>query len=110
MILTDSIILFFLILLSAFFSGSETAFMNLKVHRKSIPAHLKAILKDEQLFLTSVLSANTVVNISIAVISTYLTSYIFANCIDFLIAIFLGTISPKTKMIIPTKNTSKIHK
>jgi len=77
MILTDSIILFFLILLSAFFSGSETAFMNLKVHRKSIPAHLKAILKDEQLFLTSVLSANTVVNISIAVISTYLTSYIF---------------------------------
>ena len=54
MILTDSIILFFLILLSAFFSGSETAFMNLKIHRKSIPAHLKAILKDEQLFLTSV--------------------------------------------------------
>ena len=77
MILTDSVILVFLILLSAFISGSETAFMNLKVHRKSIPAHLKAILKDEQLFLTSVLSANTVVNISIAVISTYLTSYIF---------------------------------
>ena len=51
MILTNSIILFFLILLSAFFSGSETAFMNLKVHRKSIPARLKAILKDEQFFL-----------------------------------------------------------
>ncbi len=77
MIIADYIILFFLILLSAFFSGSETAFMNLKVHRKNIPSHLKMILKDEQLFLTSVLSANTVVNISIAVMSTYMTSEIF---------------------------------
>ena len=77
MIVYDCIILFFLILFSAFFSGSETAFMNLKIHRKNIPINLKAILKDEQLFLTSVLSANTIVNISIAVISTYLASDIF---------------------------------
>ena len=75
----DYIILFFLIALSAFFSGSETAFMNLKTHRKNMPSYLKLILKDEQLFLTSVLSANTIVNISIAVISTYLASNIFKN-------------------------------
>ena len=75
--IADFIILLFLILFSAFFSGSETAFMNLKVHRKSMPSYLKLILKDEQLFLISILSANTIVNISIAVISTYLTSDIF---------------------------------
>jgi len=65
----DYFILILLIILSAFFSGSETAFMNLKLHRKGMPNHLKLILKDEKLFLTSILSANTVVNISIAVIS-----------------------------------------
>ncbi len=75
--IADFIILLLLILFSAFFSGSETAFMNLKVHRKSMPSYLKRILKDEQLFLISILSANTIVNISIAVISTYLTSDIF---------------------------------
>ena len=62
------IILIILILLSAFFSGSETAFMNLKLHRKGMPLHVKSILRNEKLFLTSVLSANTVVNISIAVL------------------------------------------
>ena len=62
-----------LIILSAFFSGSETAFMNLKLHRKGVPAHLKAILNNEKLFLTSVLSANTVVNISIAVLAAQFT-------------------------------------
>ena len=59
----DYIILIGLLLLSAFFSGSETAFMNLKLHRKGIPKRFKAILKNEKLFLTSVLSANTIVNI-----------------------------------------------
>ena len=67
------VILIILIFLSAFFSGSETAFMNLKLHRKGMPAHLKAILNNEKLFLTSVLSANTVVNISIAVLAAQFT-------------------------------------
>mgnify|MGYP001278845533 CR=1 FL=1 len=69
----DYIILIGLLLLSAFFSGSETAFMNLKLHRKGIPKRFKAILKNEKLFLTSVLSANTIVNISIAVKCVQLT-------------------------------------
>ena len=73
----DYIILILLLFLSAFFSGSETAFMSLKVHRKNVPNHLKLILKDSKMFLTSVLSANTIVNISIAVFSTYLTRSIF---------------------------------
>ena len=67
------ILLIILVFLSAFFSGSETAFMNLKLHRKGMPLHLKLILNNEKLFLTSVLSANTVVNISIAVLSAQFT-------------------------------------
>ena len=71
--LTIFAILTVLIILSAFFSGSETAFMNLKLHRKGVPAHLKEILNNEKLFLTSVLSANNVVNISIAVLAAQFT-------------------------------------
>ena len=73
----DYLILILLLFLSAFFSGSETAFMSLKLHRKNVPDHLKLILKDSKMFLTSVLSANTIVNISIAVFSTYLTRSLF---------------------------------
>ena len=69
--------LILLLILSAFFSGSETAFMNLKLHRKGIPKRFRAILKNEKLFLTSVLSANTIVNISIAVICVQLTKDFF---------------------------------
>ena len=70
----DYMILILLLFLSAFFSGSETAFMNLKLHRKGIPSRFKTILKNEKLFLTSVLSANTIVNISIAVKCVQLTT------------------------------------
>ena len=72
--LIDCMILILLLFLSAFFSGSETAFMNLKLHRKGIPSLFKTILKNEKLFLTSVLSANTIVNISIAVKCVQLTT------------------------------------
>ena len=73
MLISDFLILFILLILSAFFSGSETAFMNLKLHRKGISSKFKSILKNEELFLTSVLIANTVINISIAVICIKLT-------------------------------------
>ena len=73
----DYIILILLLFLSAFFSGSETAFMSLKLHRKNVPTRIKKILEDSRIFLTSVLSANTIVNISIAVFSTYLAKDIF---------------------------------
>ena len=75
----DYIILILLLFLSAFFSGSETAFMSLKLHRKNVPNRIKKILEDSRIFLTSVLSANTIVNISIAVFSTYLAKDIFKN-------------------------------
>ena len=102
------IVLIILILLSAFFSGSETAFMNLKLHRKGMPLHVKAILKDEKLFLTSVLSANTVVNISIAVLAAQFThreldyleispylKWIIEIFIIGMIILFFGEIFPK---------------
>ena len=119
--LTILTILTILIILSAFFSGSETAFMNLKLHRKGVPAHLKAILNNEKLFLTSVLSANTVVNISIAVlaaqftheelgyleISTYLKWVIEIFVIGMMILLF-GEIIPKRIAIKNSLNFARL--
>tara|TARA_A100001011_G_scaffold295206_1_gene307493 strand:- start:1975 stop:3216 length:1242 start_codon:yes stop_codon:yes gene_type:complete len=69
----------FLILLSAFFSGSETAFLNLKLHRKNIPDRIKLMFQKSTNFLTSVLSANTIINISIASISAHLIHDFFSD-------------------------------
>ena len=90
--LIDCMILILLLFLSAFFSGSETAFMNLKLHRKGIPSRFKTILKNEKLFLTSVLSANTIVNISIAVKCVQLTTELIhhLDLADYLLWMVLG--------------------
>ena len=115
----DYIILIGLLLLSAFFSGSETAFMNLKLHRKGIPKRFKAILKNEKLFLTSVLSANTIVNISIAVKCVQLTEELHLGLapallwvIDILIVglfiLIFGEILPKRVAIKNSQNFAKL--
>ena len=70
-----SIILLFifilLFLLSAFFSGSETAFFNLKQHDKKIPNHILGFSKKSKRLLIGLLSGNTIVNICIAFIGAY---------------------------------------
>ena len=78
----DYLILILLLFLSAFFSGSETAFMSLKLHRKNVPNHIKLILEDSKMFLTSVLSANTIVNISIAVLQRKFPNITFVKASD----------------------------
>ena len=55
-----------LLLLSGFFSGSETAFLNLKKHHKSIPSNVLKISKKSKILLIGLLSGSTIVIISIA--------------------------------------------
>ena len=101
------IIIFFilLIMLSAFFSGTETAYFNLKTHRDDVPSKLKDLLDNPRRLLVSILTGNTIVNVgigSLAAIITYRISPDNQNLILLqviivsIVLIIFGEILPKT--------------
>ena len=61
-------IFIFLLCLSAFFSGSEIAFLNIKKHHKKVPPYIEDMIINSKKLLIGLLSGNTIVNISIAFI------------------------------------------
>ena len=69
-----AIIFIFLLILSAFFSGTETAYFHIRKHRKETPEKVKSILDYPQRLLVSLLTGNTIVNVSIASLAAYITS------------------------------------
>ena len=69
-----AIIFIFLLILSAFFSGTETAYFHIRKHRKETPEKIKSILDDPQRLLVSLLTGNTIVNVAIASLAAYITS------------------------------------
>ena len=101
------IVIFFilLIMLSAFFSGTETAYFNLKTHRDDVPSKLKDLLDNPRRLLVSILTGNTIVNVgigSLAAIITYRISPDNQNLILLqviivsIVLIIFGEILPKT--------------
>lgn len=72
------IIFIFLLILSAFFSGTETAYFHIRKHRKETPEKIKSVLDSPQRLLVSLLTGNTIVNVTIA----FLAAYITANAAD----------------------------
>ena len=101
------IIIFFilLIVLSAFFSGTETAYFNLKTHRDDVPSKLKELLDNPRSLLVSILTGNTIVNVgigSLAAIITYKISpdnqnlMLLQVIIVSIVLIIFGEILPKT--------------
>ena len=68
---TILIIFIFLIFCSAFFSGSEIAFLNLKKTDKQIPKTILKTINHPKKLLVGLLSGNTIVNVSIAFIGAY---------------------------------------
>ena len=68
------IIFIFLLILSAFFSGTETAYFHIRKHRKETPEKIKSILDYPQRLLVSLLTGNTIVNVSIASLAAYITA------------------------------------
>ncbi len=95
----------FLILLSGFFSGSETAYFNLKIHHDDIPQKLKDLLSKPRSLLVSILTGNTIINVAIGSLAALITtSQISDNTniillevlIVSLILIIFGEILPKT--------------
>ena len=69
-----AIIFVFLLILSAFFSGTETAYFHIRKHRKKTPEKVKSILDYPQSLLVSLLTGNTIVKVSIASLAAYITS------------------------------------
>ena len=63
-----------LIMLSAFFSGTETAYFHLKTHRENISRNVLKLLEDPRKLLVVLLTGNTFVNIAIASLAAYLTA------------------------------------
>ena len=67
------IVFLLLILLSAFFSGTETAYFNIKSHRDDVPSKLKDLLADPRSLLVSILTGNTIINVAIGSLAAIIT-------------------------------------
>ena len=102
------LIFILLIFLSAFFSGSETAYFNLRSYRKDVPIKLKNLLKNPRKLLVSILTGNTIINVLIGSLSALLTIQLFPDnpnliflqvvIVSALLIVF-GEILPKTLAI-----------
>ena len=64
----------FLLILSGFFSGTETAYFHIKKYRKETPKNIKSILDYPQRLLISLLTGNTIVNVAMASLAAYITA------------------------------------
>ena len=69
-----AIIFIILLILSAFFSGTETAYFHIRKYRKETPEKVKSILDYPQRLLVSLLTGNTIINVTIASLAAYITA------------------------------------
>jgi len=106
-----------LIFLSAFFSGSETAYFNLKSYREDVPSKLKKLLKTPRRLLVSILTGNTIINVLIGSLSALLTVKLFPDrpnlvflqvVVVSIVLIIFGEILPKTLAIRFSKKFANI--
>jgi len=74
--MTYIIIFIFLLMLSAFFSGTETAYFHIRKYRRDTSDNIKYILDYPQRLLVSLLTGNTIVNVAIASLAAYITANI----------------------------------
>ena len=95
----------FLIILSGFFSGSETAYFNLKTHHDDIPQKLRDLLSNPRSLLVSILTGNTIINVAIGSLAAFITTTQISDntniillevLIVSLVLIIFGEILPKT--------------
>ena len=102
------IIFVILLILSAFFSGSETAYFHIRDYKNKIPEKIKLILSQPRRLLISLLTGNTITNVAIASLAAFIThqhaqkynwnesTLIFLEVfIVFLIILIFGEIMPK---------------
>ena len=110
-IILDIIIVIILIMLSAFFSASETALISISPHRLRTLVEenykhadiLEQVLSKKEKMLSVILICNNIVNIAVSALCTVLVQKLFGNWavsigtgILTVIILVLGEISPKT--------------
>jgi len=77
MLIPASVTFILLLLLSAFFSSSETAYFNLRKHRGNFSDKVKEIISDPEKLLVTILTGNTFVNIALGSLAAYITHLYF---------------------------------
>ena len=87
------VIIVILLILSAFFSGTETAYFHIRKHRKETPKNVKSILESPQRLLVSLLTGNTIVNVALASLAAYIAAniaYKYELRVSFIFNVFLS--------------------
>ena len=109
-----------LIVLSAFFSSLETALFHLKSHQK-VNKTVRKLLNNPKKLLASLLTGNTIVNISLGSLAAYYTLYNFPDSeysqssllllevfIVTVILLIFGEILPKTFAIVKSDKLANL--
>ena len=113
MLISTSISFFLLLLLSAFFSSSETAYFNLRRHRGNLSNKVKKIINEPEKLLITILTGNTFVNIALGSLAAIVThryfgdsssAILFEVLIVSIVILIFGEILPK---IIALHNSEK---
>lgn len=79
MLMTTAISFLFLLLLSAFFSSSETAYFNLRKHRGNFSNQVRDIINEPEKLLITILTGNTFVNIALGSLAAIVTHHYFGD-------------------------------
>ena len=79
MLVYTSITFILLLLLSAFFSSSETAYFNLREHRGNFSSKVKKIINEPEKLLVTILTGNTFVNIALGSLAAIVTHKYFSD-------------------------------
>ena len=99
------LLFFILIVLSGFFSGTETAYFNLRTHHDDVSEKIKKMLSRPRRLLVAILTGNTIINVAIGSLATLITTRIFSSdpniilievLVVSLVLIVFGEILPKT--------------
>jgi len=106
------VVFILLIVLSAFFSGTETALLAFQRHRlryyskkyHTQSRHLKDILRHPHDFIATVLICNNFVNVAASAIATYLCVYYFGNK-----GVLISTLSVTAVLLIFAEITPKTY-
>ena len=113
MLISTSISFLLLLLLSAFFSSSETAYFNLRKHRGNLSNKVKKIINEPEKLLITILTGNTFVNIALGSLAAIVThryfgdsssAILFEVLIVSIVILIFGEILPK---IIALHNSEK---